>query len=277
MRPSVWIALVLALAAGSTPLLAAARSEMRGTVFESGKRTSLTGAVAMLYSRADNGAHYLTSSDPQGRFMFHSLSRGTYDLEVTLPGYRTGRKINLQVRPPFRSIVEVLLEPGAEPDTPPAPVDTTAVAANEEILEEENGIALTLQLTGPENEPVPEGLASLVPLSFEGNRRYERSDLQGKVTFTALRPGRYRLVASAPGYLTVRSERIDLTPGGISHVIVILTPYPLDYAGNLEDLLPPEEPLLPRRLEIDLPESTPAEIDLPENDVSEIDQSGRTP
>ena len=262
LRPSVWIVLVLALAAGCTPLPAAIHSEMRGTALESGKHTPLTGAVVMLYSQVENGTHYLTSSDPQGRFLFHSLSRGTYDLEVTLPGYRTGRKTDLQVRPPFRSIVEVLLEPGAEPETPPAPVDTPVGAADEDIPEGENGVSLTLQLTGPNNEPVPEGLASLVPLSFGGSRRYERSDLQGNVSFAGQRPGRYRLVASAPGYLTVRSERIDLALGEISHVIVILTLYPLDYAGNLEDLLPPEEPLLPQRLEIDLPE---------------FDQSGRTP
>ncbi len=262
MRPAVWIVLVLAVTAGPTPLPAAVRSEMRGTALEAGKHTPLTGAVVMLYSQVEDGTHYLTSSDPQGHFLFHSLSRGTYDLEVTLPGYRTGRKTDLQVRPPFRSIVEVLLEPGAEPETSPTPVDTPAVAADEEIPERGKGVVLTLQLTGPDNEPVPEGLTSLVPLSFGGNRRYERSDLQGNVSFTGQPPGRYRLVASAPGYLTVRSERIDLAPGGVSHVIVILTPYPLDYAGNLEDLLPPEEPLLPRRLEIDIPE---------------VDQSGRTP
>ncbi len=235
-------ALLLAGQAWSAPA-AGARAEMRGTALESGTRRPLTGAVATLHADAERGAHYLTSTDPSGRFVFQGLPPGSYSLEVSLAGYRTARKDGLDVRPPFRSIIEVILPPGPDEDgagvpAPAAPGSEGAGAAT---------ASLTVTLTDQEQRPVPEGQVVLVSLQAKGERRVGRSDEQGRLEFEALPAQRYRLTASAPGFLTVRTERLTLGGETQARVAVTLTPFPLEFGGNLEDLLPPEEPLPPER------------------------------
>jgi hypothetical protein len=88
---------------------------MRGTVMETGTLRTLTGAVAMLSTEEEGAARYLTSTDSDGRFEFHDLPAAAYTLEVSLPGYRVGRKGALQVRPPFRSIITLYLARGSDP------------------------------------------------------------------------------------------------------------------------------------------------------------------
>ncbi|MEE9218867.1 MAG: carboxypeptidase regulatory-like domain-containing protein [Acidobacteriota bacterium] len=236
---------------------ASARAEMRGSTLEAGTRQPLAGAVATLHSRAQDSHHYITSSDTEGRFLFHNLPRGTYDLEVTLLGYRTGRKNKLEIRPPFRSIIEVLLEPGSDPPPVGAPV---------RVAESRQRTSLQVLLNDRKQRPILEGLVSLEPLDGAGERRSGRTDPSGRIAFENQATGRYSLVASAPGFLSVRAEEISLGSEAPSRVAIILTHYPLDFAGNLEDLLPLEEPLLPQRLEIDTPQ---LDTDQPE--------PGRTP
>lgn len=266
-------ALALGLALGAAPRAlsvpsAPAQAELRGTALESGTRRPLTGAVATLHSESDPGSHYLTSSDPAGRFVFQGLPAGAYSLEVSLAGYRTARKAALEVRPPFRSIIEVLLEAGPDPapaaGPPPSPLAgeerepgagaAGSGAAARGPAEGSQG-ALTVTLWDREQRPVPEGLVALVPADGEGERRTGRTDASGRIEFAALPSLRYRLTASAPGYLTVRADRLALERGSAARVSVILTPYPLDFAGSLEDLIPPEEPLRPPRIEVEADES----------------------
>lgn len=264
------LALAVALAAGASlpaspaaapsglalPAPSAPTAEMRGSALESGTRRPLAGAVATLYSDSEKGAHYLTSSDPSGRFLFRGLPAGTYTLEVALPGYRTARKHALEVRPPFRSIVEVVLEPGSDAEAgapagaPPGARGSEPAGATGAAPEGEPagaGAPLIVTLTDREQRPVPEALVALVPVDGEGERRTARTDAAGRVEFESLPPRRYRLTASAPGYLTVRTERLALAEGSAARVAIILTPYPLDFTGSVEDLLPPEEPLPPER------------------------------
>jgi hypothetical protein len=235
---------------------------MRGTVMETGTLRTLTGAVAMLSAGEDAAARYLTSTDSDGRFEFHGLPAGAYTLEVSLAGYRVGRKGALQVRPPFRSIVALYLErgaatqgaepaarPGSAAGGPSAPSAGGAPGAQEGVAA--GGAPLTVTLSDRERKPIPEGLVAVVPVEGEGERRYGRTDAAGRIEFESLPPRRYRLTAGAPGYLTVRSERIALGGSAPASVAVILTPYPLNFAGSLDDLLSPDEPLLPRRFKID--------------------------
>jgi hypothetical protein len=88
---------------------------------------------------------------------------------------------------------------------------------------------------------------ALVPVSGDGDRHFARTDAGGRVEFSQVAARRYRLTASAPGFLSVRTEQLILGGGQVERVAVILTPYPLDFSGSLEDLLPPEEPLPPAR------------------------------
>ena len=257
-------ALILCLCTGQA-LAGPPGAEMRGTVMETGTLRTLTGAVAMLSTGEEGAARYLTSTDSDGRFEFHGLPAAAYTLEVSLPGYRVGRKGALQVRPPFRSIVALYLERGAypggaEPAASPGAAaggTTTAPAGGAAEGGPAGGATLTVTLSDRERKPIPEGLVAVVPVDGEGERRYGRTDAAGRIEFESLPPRRYRLTAGAPGYLTVRSERIALGGSAPASVVVILTPYPLNFAGSLDDLLPPDEPLLPRRLKIDAPEAQP--------------------
>lgn len=242
-------ALILCLCTGQA-LADPPGAEMRGTVMETGTLRTLTGAVAMLSTGEEGAARYLTSTDSDGRFEFHGLPAAAYTLEVSLAGYRVGRKGALQVRPPFRSIVALYLERGADPGgAEPAASPGAAEGGSA------GGAPLTVTLSDRERKPIPEGLVAVVPVDGEGERRYGRTDAAGQIEFESLPPRRYRLTAGAPGYLTVRSERIALGGSAPASVAVILTPYPLNFAGSLDDLLPPDEPLLPRRFKIDSPEA----------------------
>lgn len=252
-RPAARLLLALAALAtcGAAPAAwasaAPGQSEVRGTALEQGSRRPLTGAIATLHCESEKGLTFLTSTDPAGRFVFHGLPPGAYSLEVSLAGYRTGHKGALDVRPPFRSIIEVLLEAGADPGSsvPDAGADAAPPAAAGEAAAAD--ATLTVMLLNREQQPVPEGVVALVPVAGEGDRRFARSDAGGRVEFGSVPARRYRLTVSAPGFLSVRTEKLVLGGAPAERVAVILTPYPLDFAGSLEDLLPPEEPLPPAR------------------------------
>lgn len=239
-------AILSALAAqAGAPAASGAQAEMRGTALEAGSRRPLAGAVAALHSESDAGLHFLTSSDSSGRFLFQTLPAGVYSLEVTLAGYRSAGKKGLEIRPPFRSIIEMALERGAEAGAERPAADGGAGGPPAQGTGEASGIPFAFTLMDREQKPVPEGIVALVALGGDEPRRSAKTDSGGNVSFEGLQPRRYRLTASAPGFLSVRSERIDLSGVTRARVTVILTPYPLDFAGNLEDLLPFEEPLLP--------------------------------
>jgi hypothetical protein len=249
MRRGTRIVPALCLAAAAAGASAQAPAEMRGAALEAGTRRPLTGAVAALHSLGEPGRHFFTSADAGGRFSLQNLPAGRYLLEVSLEGYLTVRKDALEVRPPFRSIIEVLLE-RAPPSAAPASgsSSTAPPAAGAQAPEAAEPARLRVTLVDGGLKPVPEGLVAVTPAAG-GERQIRITDASGRAEFDRLPARDYRLTAAAAGFLTVRADSLALPAGAPSEVAVTLTPYPLDFKGAIEDLLPPEEPMPPPRRE----------------------------
>lgn len=244
-------------AAAITVASAQPPAEMRGVALEAGSRRPLTGAVAALHSLVDPGRYFYTSADAGGRFALQNLPAGRYLLEVNLDGYLTARKEGIEVRPPFRSIIEVLLErapalggpaSGASASRSPSPDSPSAGDSTGGVRAPAAGEPARLRVTLVDGglRPVPEALVAVTPAGG-GEREIRISDASGRAEFDRLAARDYRLTAAAAGFLTVRAEGLALPPGAPAEVAVTLIPYPLDFKGAIEDLLPPEEPLPPPR------------------------------
>src|SRR5262245_6882191 len=111
----------LAAAAGATaappPAAAASSGQIRGTI-SYGRHTPAVGAVVIV--RPDNAPSpvRIATTGSSGTFGFDRLPDGVYRAEVRRDGYAPVVKSGIQVRAPFRAVVELLL---VKDDAPPAP------------------------------------------------------------------------------------------------------------------------------------------------------------
>ncbi len=213
---------------------AARASRLQGTAIL-GRNRPVTGATILVRASSRPGEMYVTATDAKGAFRLDGLPDGTYDVEFRRDGFETLKKEKIEVRFPFRAIVEVTMKPLAQPGSLPArSAGSDATASGSLKLE---GIAV-----GQDGRGLSDVLVRLVRTDAAADPREVRSGEDGTFTLDALAPGAWELESRALAFLTVRA---DLSLVTSSHLRLVLVPQPTTYEPPPEDLIPTEEPIPP--------------------------------
>ena len=241
------LSLVL-IAAGVTvpeepPSLAGGRGRIKGTV-SGPDRHSLTAARVMArVALDDRDIIYLTTTDDSGTYYFENLPAGNFVLAALAEGMSPGRYEDVDVRPPFRSILDFRLVPVATAGAAAAPADEgmapPAGAATGVV--EVRGLVLA-----EKDAALPDAEVAFAGGPPPGHRLvFSRQD--GRLFLPDLPAARYELRVTAPGTIPIRVPDVVVRPGRLLELAIRLVDYPVEMAARRGVILPPEEPLPPRR------------------------------
>src|SRR5262245_25683157 len=218
--------LLLALAAPA-PGLAGGSGQLRGTVTYARKDPSV-GSVVIVRPEDAGSPLRVATTGPNGTFAFDGLTDGVYRAEVHHDGYVSVVKTGIQVRAPFRAVIEVLLMKGTTPREPPRADDGPASVSG--TIRMTRGAALAdtrVRLTRPDG--ADEARAFL-------------TDSTGAFSVSSLKAGRWRLEVQGAGLLPLRAD-VDLV--GDVTLEAQLASQPASYQPPAQDLIVPEEVIPP--------------------------------
>lgn len=193
----------------------------------------VVGASVRIRPENDRSRYLLTSTDAQGRLETMELPDGDYEVSVTKDGLVPVTKSAVNVRFPFRPVVEMKMTPG--PDEVAAP----ASAGSLDPLEL-SGRTLTR-----EGDPLADVTVRLVRLDGAGDPVKIRSAEDGTLAGSGLNGGSWAVEVQAAGYLSIRSV---LELDGPVRLVALLIPQPAGYLAPALDLLPEEQPVPPSGL-----------------------------
>lgn len=238
--------------AAPTPAATVPRSDIQGSAYV-GRNRWVAGATLLAISETDPGVIYLTATDAKGIFKLQGVPDGSYHAELSREGLVTVAKSGVQVRAPFRAMVEVPMQAAGASAPAPPPGGSSAPAEPPADPDRRPSVALpvpTLNLSGivvdRARKPVPD---ITVRLRREGGQQDPRlllTGTDGNFATEGLVAGNYGIEVSGVGYLTLRA-RTTLTSEARLRVIAV--EQPPDYAPTPLDLLPPELPIPPPGLE----------------------------
>jgi hypothetical protein len=150
----VLVAVLAAIASMASTALAQTRSEISGTVKDASGGV-LPGVTLTLSSPNMVGGARTATTNPDGTYRFSDLPLGVYTLEVTLSGFKTIKRADLQVASSTTVLVDLAMELGAVNETitvtgatPVVDVKTSAstTKVDEELLQ-------SLPTSGRSNRP----------------------------------------------------------------------------------------------------------------------------
>ena len=226
-----------------------------GAVFDP-KKKPMAGCMVQLSSRGEGATLRVTGTDEKGHYVFKDLPAGIYDIEVAVSGGVSRQKGRIEVRPPFRNIVDFEMGPHADD-----PAGRAAPIA-EAIRKAAGGAAPG----GAQGESAPEAPVKMVPvrgtfldsqkrpvpevsvmlLSLEGAKALQTfSGEDGTFLIPEVAPGRYRVLVASPGYVSLDLKSVVVSPVIGLNLGLSLVDYPLNFQSKPEDRLPQEEPLQP--------------------------------
>jgi len=224
-----------------------------GTVFDS-KKKPLSGWMVQLSSRGDEGRIRVTGTDDKGQYVFKDLPAGTYAVEIQSENEAARTKDRIEVRPPFRNIVDFQVAPGQQAPQGPNALAAAAQAAVKAAGEagRADGAGAPADAAGPlpvrgtfldaQKRPVAEVSVTLVALSGKGTFQAFSGD-DGTFTVAAVPAGHYRVVVFSPGYVPIDLKSIEVGPPNGLDLSLALVDYPLNTKERPEDRLPRERPL----------------------------------
>lgn len=231
MRPLAFLLLAATIAA-PIPAGAASTGQMRGTV-SYGRHEPAPGAVVFVRPEGTPGPLWMATTGQDGTFAFDAVPGGSYDVVASREGYVTVDVPGIVVRPPYRAIVEMTLEPangaGTTDGTPaqPAPTGTASLHG-------------TVRLSG--GSPVDEARVLLVRPDGGADPQVALTAADGAFAFEGIPAGRWRLEILGAGLLPLRTT-VDLS--GTVSAEAWLAPQPANYKPLPQDLLVPEEAIPP--------------------------------
>lgn len=197
-----------------------------------GRRTPAVGATVSV--RPEGGATpvRLTTTDEKGRFRFDGLADGAYRADFRRDGLEPVVKSGIEVRFPFRTVIEIAMKKGEAPSGggPPAP---PAGAASHTL----RGVVSILGAG-----PAPETRVRLLRTDGSHDPRFALTGADGTFTIFELPGGPWRIEILGAGYLPIRA---DLEIAGDVAVEARLAGQPADYLPPPLDLLPQERPVPP--------------------------------
>ena len=223
-------AAVLAAEAPPNQTVRVKLSRLQGRARESRTR-DVVGAMVLVQRTADPSRYYLTTSGGDGAFFVDRLPDGDYTVRLNREGYASEVKTGVQLKFPFRAVVEVTMEPG-QPDLSAAGDPVTGASA---IDLHGSVIAAAGNGLGEISVRIVRQDGSVDPLVV-------RTPKDGAFRFDAVPAGEWRVEIVGIGYLPVNQRLMFNTD---SAVTVQLIKQPPDYVPSPLELMPPEAPIVP--------------------------------
>ena len=205
-------------------------SKLQGRTRESRTR-DVVGAIVLVQCNADPSTFYLTTSGGDGFFFVDRLPDGDYTVRLNREGYASEVKTGIQLRYPFRAVVEVTMEPGL--------ADLSAAG---EPATGDRAIDVQGNVSGTDGNGLGEISVRIVRQDGTVDPVVVRTPDDGAFSFDGLPPGEWRLEVVGIGYLPVRQR---LMFNADSAVAVQLVKQPQDYIPSPLELMPPEVPIVP--------------------------------
>ena len=205
-------------------------TKLQGRTRESRTR-DVVGAMVVVQRRTDPSTFYLTTSGGDGSFFVDRLPDGDYTVRLSREGYASEIKTGIQLKYPFRAVVEVTMEPG-QADLSAAGDTTTG----------DRAIDIMGSVSGADGNGIGEVSVRIVRQDGTVDQVALRTPVNGAFSFDGLPPGEWRLEVVGIGYLPVR-QRLMLNTN--SAVAVQLVKQPPDYIPSPLELMPPEAPIAP--------------------------------
>jgi len=213
------------------------RGRIRGTVRDL-KRKPVAGLMIRLVL-SGKGLVHVTNTDDRGIYTFEDLEAGSYDIDVSGPGYQRQIKKEIVVQPPFRNIVDFSLPAGPLGEEGPVSPVVYQAPAGEAAFRDVTGT-----FTDKDKRPIPDVAVSLTNPSTGASFRTQ-SNREGKVLIAGVPVGIYRVVVSSPGYVSVELKEAEVSRTGGMTLNLSLVEYPLHFEGRPGDLIPAEKPVPP--------------------------------
>jgi hypothetical protein len=186
------------------------------------------GAIVVVRPESAPSPVRAATTGTSGTFAFDGLPDGTYRAEVRRDGYAPVLKSGIQVRAPFRAVVEVLLTRGG--------------ASRETIPTVEGGASLGGTIRVAAGVPLAEAHLRLTRVDGTDDSRMSLTGASGVFAFPGLTAGRWRLEVQGAGLLPLRTD-LDLV-GDVS-IDAQLAAQPANYRPLPQDLLVPEDVIPP--------------------------------
>ena len=205
-------------------------SKLQGRARES-RTQDVVGAMVVVQRPEEPSVFYLTTSGGDGTFFVDGLPDGDYTVRLNREGYASEVKTGIQLKYPFRAVVEVTMEPG-QPDLSAA--ESPAPASDE--------VALAGLIRSAAGEGLGEISVRIVRQDGSVDPQLLRTPEDGAFLFDGLPSGEWRLEIVGIGYLPV-NQRLMLNAD--SAIAVQLVAQPQDYVPSPLELMPPEAPIAP--------------------------------
>jgi hypothetical protein len=156
-----------------------------------------------------------TTSDSQGRIEFENVTLGTYELEASHPGFKSGTIAAVQITGQDLKPISIILDID---ELGCASVDTVGY----ERTHTGGGGTLKGRVLMDSKLPVPEAKIQILNVSGTKFLASQRSNQRGEFLFAELEPGRYILSVSHAGYHDERRQRLWITRENQTTVSVVM-------------------------------------------------------
>lgn len=229
---------LLALAVAATPAApeSLGSGRLKGSVTD-GARRPLVGA--RVWARAEVGERdvlFATVTDNRGGWLLEGLPAAVWDVSAVADRHVPGVQRQVDVRPPFRPILDFRLVPGDDTIRIPPPPEGELPPSTEVRGRVFRGA-----------EPVVDA-----EISFSGGpapgRRLALSLLSGDFEFEDARPATYAFGVTAPGTLPIVIPDVVVRAGRPLDIRIRLIGMPVEMAVREDVVLPEEKPLPPLTL-----------------------------
>jgi hypothetical protein len=233
---------------------------IKGSVTNPARREVVAARIVARVLLDNRELLFLTTSDEAGLYRLENLPAGVYTMRALRAGYEEVVYEDVEVRPPFRNIIDFRLPTLPAPEPGPIQREAPPVSGAPPV-----GIA-PIMVTGlvVDEEGTPVADAEVAFSMGSPPRRsllYSRAD--GTLEYPLLYPATYELSVTVPGSIPIRIPDVTVWPGRPLEVRVRLVDFPVELAARRGLILPPEEPLPPRRwLPIPPPGTHPPPLDL---------------
>lgn len=204
-----------------------------------GRNRWVTGAAVLVTPTSGEPRIYVTATDEKGSYYFETLPEGLYDVTITKGGLAPVIKDAVELRFPFRAVVEVVMEP--DPGAAPARPDAAAPAG----AGDETSLGGSIQAR--EGEPLDEVRVRLIRADGSVDPRDGMTGVEGKFTMPGLQAGDWRLEILGAGFLPIR---VPVTLTGEATLTASLVEQPASYLPPPLDLMPPEMAIPPPPAEL---------------------------
>jgi hypothetical protein len=210
-----------------------------------GRNRPVVGATVVVFAEDRPTRIHAATTDARGHFEFDGLADGSYIVRVSREGLEAVVKSHVELRFPFRAVVEVTLHALGTP-----PAVAAAPSAEEPTKDAATLVTLRGKVAETSGSPLADVPVRLVEAQGRTDPRITHSGADGSFEIEGLAPGDWMLEARTVGFLPVRAS-VTLTAGSdkANEIEVRLARQPVAFEPTPLDLMPREEPIAPPELE----------------------------